>query len=357
MRAIVVKEFRELRRDRRTLTMLIGMPLLLLTVFGFAANFTVDRLDVAVVGTQAEQVAELLERQQLGVDLEVVTVDLGGSAQDAADLLRDDHADVAVLTDGARPTVYIDGSSLFAAQAATVVVARLGDAVDSEVLFNPDLDTSWVMIPALVGLILAFIGTIVTSIGLVKEREAGTMEQLAVMPFSSTAVVLGKIAPYLLLASLDMVIVTVGGMWVFGVPFVGNLGVFAVGALLFLFVVLGLGVLISTVSQTTGQAIQTALMMLLPQVLLSGMVFPLDSMAAGVRWIGYVLPLTWFITISQGVMLRGASWGSLWLPFVVLAVLAAVIFGAAVLRLRRSISPARAGAGAAGHGGELSGVH
>lgn len=345
MRAMVVKEFRELRRDRRTVAMLVGMPLLLLVVFGFAANFTVETLSVTAVGPGAERAVDAIEANPAAADaLDVVSVDPAGTDSDARAALRDDRSDVAVVApapgDG-RPTVYIDGSNLFAAQSAKVLVASLGDAVDSEILFNPDLDTSWVMVPALIGLILTFIGTIITSIGLVKEREAGTFEQLAVMPLGPAAVILGKIAPYFLLACLDMVAVTLLGTWIFDVPFAGPVGPFVVGAALFLFVVLGMGALISTVSQTTGQAVQVALMTMLPQVLLSGMIFPLDAMAAGVRWIGYLLPLTWFTEVSQGVMVRGASWSALWLPLVVLAVMAVVVFGLAVLRLSRELSPAR----------------
>ena len=110
---------------------------------------------------------------------------------------------------------------------------------------------------------------------------------------------------------------------------------------LFLFVVLGLGVFISTISQTTGQAIQTAFFFLLPQILLSGMIFPLDAMAPGVRWIGYLLPLTYFVMISQGVMLRGATLASLWVPFTVLTVMAVVVFTGATLRFRRDLAPGR----------------
>ena len=174
------------------------------------------------------------------------------------------------------------------------------------------------MVPALVGLIMTFIGTIITSLGLVRERQAGTLEQLAVMPFRPSDVIIGKIAPYFLLASVDMVLVTIIGCLLFGVPFAGNVLVFAVGSAIFLLVVLGLGVLISTLSQNQGQAIQAAILVMLPQVLLSGMIFPLTAMPWGVRWIGYALPLTYYINISQGVMLRDASLASLWPSLVVL---------------------------------------
>ena len=336
MRAMILKELRELRRDRRTVGLLVGMPLLLLVIFGYAANFYVSSVQAAVVGPQAEQVAA-----QLPDFFDVTVVEPSDDQADAEALLQANTVDVAFVT-GQQPVLaLVDGSNLFAAQSVVSVLNKAGGAVSTQVLYNPDLKTSWVMVPAIIGLILTFIGTIITSIGLVKERETGTLEQLAVMPIRPSTVIVGKIAPYFLLASLDMVIVTVLGIVLFDVPFNGNPVAFALGAALFLLVVLGLGVFISTISQTTGQAIQTAFFFLLPQILLSGMIFPLDAMAAGVRWIGYLLPLTYFTMISQGIMLRGATIAELWLPFTVLTVMAVVVFTGATLRFRRDLAPGR----------------
>src|SRR5262245_24878941 len=314
--------------------MLFFLPLLLLIIFGYAANFYVDSVKTAVVGPQAEQVAN-----QLPGFFDVTTTEPSGTRADAEQLLQDNKVDVAIVTGQNPPLALVDGSNLFAAQSAVSVLNRAGDQVKVEILYNPDLKTSWVMVPAIIGLILTFIGTIITSIGLVREREAGTLEQLAVMPIKPSSVILGKITPYFLIAALDMTIVTVLGILLFGVPFNGSVLAFALGAALFLFVVLGLGVFISTVSQTTGQAIQTAFFFLLPQILLSGMIFPLDAMAAGVRWIGYLLRLTYFTMISQGIMLRGAPIASLWPAYVILAVMAAVVFTGATLRFRRDLAP------------------
>lgn len=335
MRAMIVKEFQELRRDHRTVVMLVAMPIVLLVIFGYAANFTVDSVSTMVVGDRT-QAAELLP------DLfEVVDTDPQISGAASRDLVRDNVADVVIDTSTTPPTAYVDGSALFVAMSAQAVLNRMGPAIQVEILYNPDLNTSWVMVPALVGLVLSFIGTIITSIGLVRERAAGTLDQLAVMPLRPTDVIIGKITPYFLLAALDMAVVTVVGVWIFDVPFRGNVAVFALGAVIFLFVVLGLGVLISTVSQTQAQAIQGAIMVMLPQVLLSGFIFPLQSMAVGIRWIGYGLPLTYFVQISQGIMLRDAPFATLWVPFTVLTAMAVVIFTAAVLRFRRDLAPGR----------------
>ncbi|MDN4480223.1 ABC transporter permease [Demequina muriae] len=332
MKGMILKEFRELRRDRRTMAMLVALPIVLLIVFGYAANFTVDEIPTAVTGERADQIERALP------EIFTVAADNDPDA-DPRQLLRDNVVDLAIDTSTQPPTAYLDGSSLFAAQSADAALARAGDAVEVEILFNPDLDTSWVMVPALIGLILTFIGTIITSIGLVKERQNGTLEQLAVMPLRPWDVILGKIAPYFILAAIDMLIVTLVGVWLFDVPFAGNPWLFAVGAGLYLFVVLGLGVLISTVSQTQAQAIQLAIMMLLPQILLSGFIFPLDAMPTVIAWIGRCLPLTYFVEMSQGIFLRGAGLTSLWPVFAVLLGMAALIFTAAVLRFRRDLAP------------------
>jgi ABC-2 type transport system permease protein len=335
MWAMVVKEFQELRRDRRTMAMLIVLPLLLLVVFGYAANFNVSSIPTNVYGPQAQQVAGGLKDP-----FHVHTVDPSGSRQDAETALRDNKVDVGIVTQSSgTPTALIDGSSLFAAQSAVSAFNRLGGQVQVKVLYNPELKTSWVMVPALAGLILTFIGVIVTSLGLVRERQEGTLEQLAVMPFRPSDVIGGKIAPYFVFAAFDMVLVTVLGVLLFDVPFNGSVATFALGALLFLLVLVGLGGLISSVSQNAGQAIQLALFVMLPSIMFSGMIFPLAAMPWTIRWIGYILPLTYFINIAQGVMLRAAPFTALWLSFVVLAIYAVVVFSAAVLRLRRDLAP------------------
>jgi len=317
------------------MAMLIALPILLLVLFGYAASFNIDHIITQVVGPGAEEVAKQLPGQ-----FEVTKVDPSGTQVDARSTLKDGRANVVVVTSsGEAPVALADGSQLFAAQAAVSAFARAMPPVKTEVLFNPELKTSWVMVPALAGLIIAFIGTIITSLGLVRERQAGTLEQLAVMPLAPSDVIVGKIAPYFLLACVDMTAVTVLGVVLFGVPFNGSVALFALGAVLFLGVVLGVGVLISTSSQNQGQAIQTAILVLLPQILMSGMIFPLAAMPWAIRWIGYVLPLTWFTVIDRGVMLRGESLSGLWPAYLVLVVMAVVVLGAAILRLSRDLAP------------------
>jgi ABC-2 type transport system permease protein len=336
MWAMSVKELRQMRRDRRTLALMVVLPLVLLVVFGYAASFDVESIPTRVVGPRAEQVAP-----RLPPPYEVDGIDPGGTRADAEDDLRYARVPAAVVTDGST-TVLLDGSELFTANAARAALAPAtaqGLDLQVDVLFNEDLDTSAVMVPGLAGLILLFVGTVITSLGVVRERQAGTLEQLAVMPLRPRDVFLGKIAPYFLVAAVDLAVVIAVGVWLFDVPFRGSLPLLAAGALAFLFVTLGTGVLISTVSQNQGQAVQLAMMTLLPQVLLSGLIFPISSMPPAVGWLSYLMPLTYFNEISRGVMLRGAPAGALWQPFLLLAVLGAAVVTLATLRFRRDLAP------------------
>ncbi len=351
MLAMIVKEFRQLRRDRRTLALLIVMPVVLLIVLGYAASFDVSSVSTVVAGPQAAAAAAAAHKP-----FDVRQISPRSGLAWAQSELRDGQAVVAVVTGGAHPLVLIDGSQLFAARSALAALASLGQprpapgapaasplgSVVTRVLFNPGLKTSNVMIPGLAGLVLVFIGTIITSLGVVRERETGTLEQLAVMPLRPRDVFLGKVLPYFAVASVDLAIVLIVGVAVFGVPFTGSLAVYALGAVLFLFATLGTGVVISSVSENQGQATQLALMTVLPQVLLSGLIFPLASIAAGVRWISYLLPLTYFTEISRGVMLRAEPITALWLPFACLALLGALMVTLATLRFRRYLAPAPA---------------
>ena len=334
MRAMILKEFRQLRRDRRTLALMIVQPIVLLVVFGYAASFDVDGAPTLVVGVEAAEVVDGLPDF-----FEVTETRPDEGRADAVDALRRGEVAAAIVADRSAPALLLDGSELFTARSAVTLVSRMENAPEPEVLFNPDLETPPIMVPAIAGMILVFIGTIVTSLGVVRERQAGTMEQLAVMPLRPRDVFVGKIAPYFLVAALDLAIVLFAGIWIFGVPFEGSWLTMGTGALLFLFVTLGLGVLISTVSENQGQAIQLALIALLPQILLSGMMFPLEAMPAAIRWIGYALPLTYFIDIARGVMVRGAPFDSLLVPLGMLALLGLVVFSLAVLRFRRDLAP------------------
>jgi ABC-2 type transport system permease protein len=329
---MIVKEFRQMRRDRRTMALLLGVPLLMLVVFGYAARFDVTSIPTAVVGP-----APPATLAALGPAFHVVERRPDGDAATARHLLRDSRAHVAVVAAGDGTDVLIDGSELFSAQSALRHVAALPRA-RVEVLYNPKLRTGAVMVPSIIGFILLFVGLFVTGLSVVREREQGTLEQFAVMSLRPHEVIVGKVAPYFLIAFGNLVAATAAGVLLFHVPFRGSPLLFAAFGFAFLIAVLGFGILVSTASRSQGEAVQLAVLVILPQVMISGMVFPLQAMPAGVRWLGWLMPLTYFIIGMRGVLLKGAPLHALWPALVMLVVLATAVFALSLLRFRRELA-------------------
>jgi ABC-2 type transport system permease protein len=328
---MILKEFRQMRRDRRTMALLFMVPLLMLTVFGYAARFDVKDIPTAVVGPETPAALDAL-----GPDFDVVERQPAGTEASARRLLRDSEAHVALVTSADRTSLFIDGSELFSAQSALRRVSALPGA-HVQILYNPELKTGHVMIPGIIGFILLFVGLFITGLGVVREREQGTLEQFAVTPLRPIDVILGKIIPYFLIAFCNLVLSSVAGVVVFGMPFRGSFLLFAAFGLAFLFAILGFGVLVSTASRSQGEAVQLAIIIILPQVMVSGMVFPLNAMPDGVRWLGSLMPLTYFIIGMKGVLLKAAPLQALWVPLCVLVLMAAAVFVVSVLRFRREL--------------------
>ncbi len=340
--ALIRKEFIQLRRDRRTLAMIIAIPLLWLLVFGYAASFDVKHVKVELVGHDSAALRAGLARA--GNAFSVRSAPARDLATARADL-RAGRVTAAILVGagGASQGVLVDGSNLLVAQTALRTIQGLlggnGSArVAITVLYNPGLKSAYFMVPGLVGLIMAFIGIVITSLGIVRERERGTLEQLMVTPITRLELMLGKMIPYLAIAFLDMAIIVGAGLALFGVPLRGSPLLLLVLAGLFLISTLGIGLLVSTVSQNQQQAMQLAVLILLPQVLLSGWIFPLASIPAGIRWISYVLPLTYFIPIVRGIFLKGLGLPDLWVPTVVLLGMAVAIITLAASRVSKELA-------------------
>jgi len=176
-----------------------------------------------------------------------------------------------------------------------------------------------------------------TAVAIVRERERGTLEQLLVTPVGPLELMIGKIVPYMVIAFVDFLIVVACGVYIFDVPFAGNPGLLFLLSFAFLFVCLGMGLLVSTVSQTQQQAMQMAVFTLLPQILLSGFIFPLAAIPWAVRWVAYLAPLTYFLPIARGTFLRGEGIGDVWLYVVILIAYAIVIVSLAAWRFRRKL--------------------
>jgi ABC-2 type transport system permease protein len=347
--SLIRKEFIQIRRDRRTLMMMIAIPIVWIVVFGYAATFDVKNVRTVVAVPKDSPTAALIAA---GLDASPYfqVVEQGPFSDGELEAAIDEHrASVAIRPPGAdTPGLFIaDGSDLFTTQAAArqiqVLVQRLAEQtgtsayVEQRILYNPDLRSVNYMIPGLVGIVMVFIATMMTAVAVVRERERGTLEQLLVTPANPMEIMIGKIVPYMVIAFADFLLVMACGVWIFHVPFAGNPGLLMVLSLAFLFVSLGLGLLISTVSFTQQQAMQMAVFTLVPQILLSGFIFPLAAIPWAVRWVAYLAPLTYFLPISRGTFMRGEGLADLWLYVVILVGYAVAIVSLAAWRFRKRL--------------------
>jgi ABC-2 type transport system permease protein len=194
-----------------------------------------------------------------------------------------------------------------------------------------------VMIPGLLGLVVMFMTTMMTAMGIVREQEYGTMEQLMVTPLRPFELILGKLLPYFLIAAIDFTLVFVAGVYLFDLSFAGNLPVFLALSLLLVFTTLGLGLLISTVAQNQQQAMQLAIFTIIPQILMSGLIFPLSSLPRPIQAIAYLLPFTHYVPIARGMFIKGQGLDHLTTPALVLAAYAVVVVAAVSLRFRKRL--------------------
>jgi ABC-2 type transport system permease protein len=347
--SLIRKEFIQIRRDRRTLIMMVAIPVIWIILFGYAANFDVQNVRAIVAVPEDSPTAALVAAALESSDSFRVVESGPFSDAELEKAIDERRASVAIRPPSTdTPGLFIaDGSDLFTAQAAvrqlqTIVQSfaqQTGTSsyMETKILYNPGLRSVNYMIPGLVGIVMVFIATMLTAIAVVRERERGTLEQLLVTPANPMEIMLGKIVPYMLVAFVDFVAVIVCGVYIFDVPLAGNPVLLVVLGLAFLLVCLGMGLLVSTVSYTQQQAMQMAVFTLVPQILLSGFIFPLTAIPWAVRWIAYLAPLTYFLPISRGIFMRGEGLADLWIWVVILVAYAIFIVCLAAWRFRRKL--------------------
>jgi ABC-2 type transport system permease protein len=364
LRAVAVKEVRQLGRDRVTFGMIVGVPLMQIMLFGYAINFDVRNLATVVQDEANSSMSRELISQLTATQVVDVRYTTNSSAEVDA-MLREGRVSMAVviprdferrLQSDTRPVVQIlvDGSqpslSGVAAGIATLpMLTRHGEGpyaggkrmaprrIEVRTLYNPEKRTAVQIVPALIGVILSMTMVLFTSGAIVRERERGNLELLIATPLSSLELMVGKLLPYMVIGLIQTSIILLVGLALFDVPVVGHLLDLYAAALLFILSTLGLGLFVSTLAQTQFQAFQLAFVTLLPSILLSGFMFPFEGMPRVVQWIAQVLPLTHFNVIIRGVMLRGAELPELWPQIVKLVVFLAVMLLIAVARFKKRL--------------------
>ena len=367
IRLIIWKEFLQLRRDPLLLRLIFIMPIVQLIFFGYVVSADVRNLPTAVVDldnsaisrqliasfassgyftveaypTSETELEPLLDRSEVRV---AIVIPEGTEAH----LDKGEIAPVGIVVDGSDSRTAAVSSG-YAAQ----IVARLnadriteqglalqGPGIDSRVrvLFNPSLRTVNTMIPGLVAAILMLSVMAIMSQAVVRERESGTLEQMFVTPITRGEYLIGKVTPYALLAVLQISLVALVGIFWFRVPFHGTFAEVAAGLGLFMLTVIGLGLLVSLASHTRQQAQQTVLFIMMPMMLLSGFIFPIESMPAALVPVSYVMPLTWAVMLLRGAFVKGVAFSALVPELMILALFAVVIFGLALAATRRRLS-------------------
>lgn len=367
--AIIWKEFVHIRRDPPSLVMVIIMPVVMLLLFGYAVNLDVDHIPLAVWDQDRSPASRLLAgylvqsgyfdlAYRVGSSGELKSLLDGGRVRAglvippgyARSLRRGEVATAQLLVDGSDPLVARTAIS------AAEIVARYrsqelratalaregiplppGPAIDLRIRawYNPGLESTKFNIPGLIGLLMQNITIMLTAFALVREREKGTLEQLMVTPVRGFELMIGKLIPYILIAFADMGLALGLGVFWFGVPVVGSIPLLLGLTLVFLVFALGLGIFFSTVARTQLQAMQMTMLFILPSVLLSGFIFPRASMPLFVQYLGNFIPLTYFLEVLRGIMLKGVGIEYLWDDVMLLAVFGVGIIALASWRFKK----------------------
>jgi drug efflux transport system permease protein len=359
---VIRKEFIHIIRDPRTLGVMFLAPLIQLILFGYAATSDVRDVPLAVFDQDRTPqsrhlITAFIESGQfkvaraIGSEQELAQLIDAGAARAgliippryASDLLNGTGAQVAFVLDGSDPSVAssaLSSARLIGQIEATTVqqqaLARRGGVVSlappldvrPRVWYNPDMASAIFMVPALIGIILQMQATLLTSSAIVRERERGTIEQLIVTPIRPAELIVGKILPYALVALLITIEVLLAGTFWFGVPIKGSLTLLLGISCLFLLSSLGIGLLISTVANTQQEAFLLTFLTLLPSIFLSGFIYPIAAMPKVLQYASGVIPLTYFLTVVRGIVIKGVG-----VPALTSQIIALAIFGAALIVL------------------------
>ena len=339
--SFVIKEAKHIMRDKRTMLILFGMPVVMMLLFGFAITTDVKNVRTVVVTSEmsprTQQAVERLAQSEYFTITQTVS-----TPQEAEQLIRSQKADMAMVfshdfaskKDGIQ--LIVDGSDPnMAAQwtnyAQGVLANMQGSMVNSQMLYNPQMKSAYNFVPAIMGMLLMLICAMMTSISIVREKEKGTMEVLLVSPVRPLMVIIAKAVPYLVLAFGILIIILLMARFVLGVPLAGSLFWILAVSTLYILLALSLGLLISNIAQTQLVALlMSAMVLLMPVVMLSGMLFPVESMPTILQWISAIVPPRYYIEAMRKLMIMGVGIGEVAHEVIVLAIMTVVLLAIAL---------------------------
>ncbi|MGM9760105.1 MAG: ABC transporter permease [Parabacteroides sp.] len=340
--SFVRKEFRHISRDRQTILILLVMPLVMISLFGFALSMEVRGTRVAVFDQQKSQDSRRL-CQRIDANRFFTVVAYPEDYTSIEPLLRQGKADVALVIHPVQTSqpgkramqILADGSEPNQAQTRVgylmQIIRHSNDSpVNVRMLFNPQLKSAYNFVPGVIGVILLLICAMMTSISIVREKETGTMEILLASPLPPSYIVVAKLLPYLVVSSVNLVTILLVSYFLLGVPIAGSILLFCAITLLYIIVSLALGLFISTVVHSQLAAMLLSLLMIVPAIYLSGMIFPIESMPLPAAKVSHLIPTRWFIDAARKILIQGVSAHYLIKHFIVLGVEAIVLIAISV---------------------------
>jgi ABC-2 type transport system permease protein len=368
IRAVLLKEFVQMRRDRMTFAMMVGIPIMQLIMFGFAINSDPRHLPTAFIDRDNSTFSRSIVNAAVNSTfMEITHRPVNEEAAEkliregkvnfifmipenfSRDLVRGDKPQILIVADATDPSASsgavnsmkeivrsglrrdLSGSLSFAADAPPSVDVVLHKR------YNPAAITQYNIIPGLLAIIIAMTMTMITAVAITREKERGTMENLLAMPIKPLEMMIGKISPYVIIGYVQTCIVLLAAQYVFEIPIAGSLAVLFAGVTIYIIVNLMIGFLFSSIANTQMQALQMTFFLLLPQILLSGFLFPFLGMPRWAQYIGEALPATHFMRIMRGVMLKGADGADLISSFWPLGVIILVVGTVAMVRYKETL--------------------
>lgn len=364
--AVIKKEFYQIKRDKRTIAIILLMPIMELLLFGYAASTSVDHISTVVynndIGAESRELLDNFTNSQyfnmnyMAHSMSDVQKYIDDGYAKAGIVIPPEYskniksgktAQIQLIVDGSDPTTAqtILSSAGSVVQSMSVKIIGISSSntmpqpldLRSRVWYNADMSSINFNVPGLIGVILQTVTLMLTSFSIVREREKGTMEQLIVTPISKMELMVGKIIPYVIIGFIDIVLALVLSIFWFKVPVAGSIALLLFFSVIFLFSALGIGLLISTVSKSQLQAMQLSMFMIMPNILLSGYMFPREAMPKIIQVISNVFPLTYFIKVLRGIILKGNEFSSLKNEFIILTVFGVAVLSIATFKFKKKI--------------------
>jgi ABC-2 type transport system permease protein len=372
LKQMLIKEFIQVFRDKRTRFMLIGPPIIQMLVFGYAATYEIHHVSTVVLDldhsqesrelisrftsspyfnvqrqlTDARQIRDLIDKGDATVGLEI---DAGfaqklhkGQPAPLQVIVDATNSNTALIASGYITQIALGFAKDYQQDRIYRIAPQLVSAIPSIELeqrpwYNAELSSRWFFVPGVIGSLTLILVITLTAFAVVREREIGTLEQIMVTPIRPAEFILGKTLPFFLIGVADVLLIAVVGSLWFQVPFRGNVAVLALGAVLFILCMLGVGLLISTVSSTQQQAMVTAFFFIMPAITFSGFGFPISTMPLGMQYFSYCIPLRYFLVVLRGVYLKGVGMDVLWPQMAAMAAMAFGLLTLSILRFHKAL--------------------